>query len=74
MDIFFDDGLIQCKTNRHYGRFPVLNFCPMFLAGLLVLMPHYVHNSLMVDMIVKDSFVANMIDMALKEQDEQPLS
>ncbi len=63
VNIFFDDGLIQCKINRHYNHFSVLKFCLMFLAGLSVLMSHYVHNLLMMNMIVKDSFVANIIDM-----------
>ncbi len=63
MNIFFDDDLIQCKINRHYNHFSVLKFCLMFLAGLPVLMSHYVHNLLMMNMIVKNSFVANMIDI-----------
>ncbi len=63
VNIFFDDGLIQCKINRHYDHFSVLKFCLMFLAGLSVLVSHYVHNSLMMNMIVKDSFVTDMIDM-----------
>ena len=63
VNIFFDDDLIQCKTDRHYNCFSVLKFCLMFLAGLPVLMSHYVHNSLMMNMIVKNSFVTNMIDM-----------
>ncbi len=63
MNIFFNDDLIQCKIDRHYDHFSVLKFCLMFLAGLSVLMSHYVHNLLMMNMIVKDSFVTNIIDM-----------
>ncbi len=63
VNIFFDDGPIQCKINRHYNHFSVLKFCLMFLADLSVSVPHYVHNLLMMNMIVKNSFVANMIDM-----------
>jgi len=63
VNIFFNDDLIQCKIDRHYDHFSVLKFCLMFLAGLSVLMSHYVHNLLMMNMIVKDSFVTNIIDM-----------
>jgi len=63
VNIFFDDDLIQCKTDRHYNCFSVLKFCLMFLVGLSVLMLHYVHNLSVINMIVKDDFVVNMIDM-----------
>ncbi len=63
VNIFFDDGFIQCKTDRHYDHFSVLKFCLMFLADSPVLMSHYVHNLLMMNMIVKNSFVANIIDI-----------
>jgi len=63
VNIFFEYGLIQCKIDRHYNHFSVLKFCFMFLADLSVLMSHYVHNSLIMNMIVKNSFVANIIDM-----------
>ncbi len=63
VNIFFDDGLIQCKTDRHYNHFSVLKFCLMFLAGLSVSVSHYIHNLLIMNMIVKGSFVTNIIDI-----------
>ncbi len=63
VNIFFDDDFIQCKTDRHYDHFSVLKFCFMFLVDLSVLMLHYVHNLSVMNIMVKDSFVANMIDM-----------
>jgi len=63
VNIFFNDDLIQCKIDRHYNHFSVLKFCFMFLADLSVLMLHYVHNLLIMNMIVKNSFVTNIIDI-----------